>query len=171
MDDKQQEKPGSATADSISQEIEALAVRKLAEKFPGLVEEVIYFRGEITVLIPKDKVIEVCTFLRDDPDLRYNMMKDMTGCDYPEREQRFEVIYQLYSLPYNQHIRVKARVGEDEPMPSVTLLWHAAYFQEKEAYDMLGIKFVGHQGLRRILLPEDWEGYPLRKDYPLEGYH
>lgn len=171
MDEKQQTAGAMPPADNLSDELHALAVRKLNANYPNVIEEVVYFRGETTIRVGKQMLVEVCTFLRDDSDLRYNFMKDLTAADFPERELRFDVIIQLYSLPYNQHLRIKAAVGEDDSVPSLTGLFKAALFQEKEAYDMFGIKFAGHDDLRRILLPVDWEGWPLRKDYPLEGYH
>ncbi len=155
----------------LSSEMEALAVRKLAAQFPGVIQEVIHFRGETTIRVPKESIIAVLTFLRDDPDLRYNMLTDLTATDWPEREQRFDMIYELNSLVYNQHIRVKAAVGEEEKIASTHALWKGAAWEERECYDMFGIIFDGHPDLKRVLLPQDWEGFPLRKDYPLEGYH
>ncbi len=155
----------------LSAELEELAVRKVAAQFPGAIQEVIHFRGETTIRIPRERVTEVLTFLRDDPDLRYNMLTDLTATDWPEREQRFDVVYELNSLVYNQHLRVKAAVGEEEKIASAVGIWAAANWEERECYDMFGIIFDGHPELKRILLPQDWEGFPLRKDYPLEGYH
>lgn len=155
----------------LSTELEALAVRKLAAQFPNVVQEVVHFRGEITVRVPKEQLLAILTFLRDDSDLRYNMLTDLTATDWPEREQRFDVIYELNSLVYNQHLRVKCAVGEDEKIPSVTGIWKGANWEERECYDMFGIIFDGHPNLTRVLLPQDWDGFPLRKDYPLEGYH
>lgn len=156
---------------ALSMELEELAVRKVAAQFPSVIQEVIHFRGETTIRLPKAQLPAVMTFLRDDPDLRYNMLTDLTATDWPEREQRFDVIYELNSLVYNQHIRIKVAISEDEPIPSMCGIWKAANWEERECYDMFGIIFDGHPDLRRVLLPQDWEGFPLRKDYPLEGYH
>jgi NADH-quinone oxidoreductase subunit C len=90
--------------------------------------------------------------------------------DYPTRSQRFDVVMHLYSMTQNHRLRVKAAVGENETIPTVSGVWKTANWQEREAFDMFGVVFEGHPDLRRILLPEDWEGYPMRKDYPLGGY-
>src|SRR5438094_1257258 len=116
-------------------------------------------------------VPEIARFLHDDPEMAFDLLSDILAVDYPEDEDRFEVIYLLKSLPHNHRLRLKARVPEDNPtMPTVTPVWKGANFLEREVYDLMGIKFSGHPDLRRILLPEDYEeGHPLRKDFPTEG--
>ncbi len=128
-------------------------------------------RQELAVRVKADRIIEVARFLHDDPAALFDHITDICSADYPEDPERFEVIYQLLSLPHRRRIRVNTRVTEDHPVvPSVTGLWQGANFMEREVYDLMGIRFSGHPDLRRILMPEDYdEGYPLRKDFPTEG--
>jgi NADH/F420H2 dehydrogenase subunit C len=149
---------------------EELAVEKLKEKFPEAIVEVSAYAGQTWVRLKKENIVEVCTFLRDDPDLAFAMLTDLCGVDYPSRRQRFDVVYQLYSLEKNCRLRLKAAVGEEETIDTVIPVWKGANWLEREAYDMFGIQFEGHPNLTRILLPDDWnEGFPLRKEYPIEG--
>ncbi|MEJ5349848.1 MAG: NADH-quinone oxidoreductase subunit C [Desulfosoma sp.] len=148
---------------------ESVTLKKLAQKFPDAVVGTHRFRGDDTVIVTKDKIRDICFFLRDDPDLLYNFMMDLTVVDYLGREPRFEVVYHLYSLAHNQRVRLKALVPEsDLTIDSVVPVWIAADWFEREAYDMYGVVFQGHPNLRRILLYEGFEGHPLRKDYPLK---
>jgi NADH-quinone oxidoreductase subunit C len=147
--------------------MENITKKKLQEKFPDSILEIVEFRGELTFFLKKEDLIEICVFLKSDPELKYNFLSDVCGVDFPERDKRFEVVYNLYSIPNSFRIRLKIRVGEDEPVPSVTPIWSGANWMEREVYDMLGIRFDNHPDLRRILLPDDWVGYPLRKDFPL----
>lgn len=148
-----------------------ITVRKLKERFGDSIGEATYFRDEVTVIIDADRVVEICRFLRDDPDLQYNMLIDLTSIHWPGREKEFEVVYHLYSMPRNDRVRLKAPVdGKDPRIDSVCEVWKAANWLEREVYDLMGIKFRNHPDLRRIVLPEDWVGHPLRKDYPLRGY-
>jgi NADH-quinone oxidoreductase subunit C len=147
-----------------------IAVQKLRAAMPQAIEEVSSFRDQVTVRVFKDNIVEVCTFLRDTPELEFDFLTDLTAVDYPQRPKRFDVVYHLYSMTRNHRLRVKAAVAEEETIQSVTAVWKTANWDERECYDMFGVIFVGHPDLRRILLPEDWEGYPLRKDYPLAGY-
>ena len=120
--------------------------------------------------VNRDVIRDVCLFLYKDPSLDMNFLSDMCGVDYKAREFRFEVVYNLYSLKHKHRIRIKALIPESEPsVKSVVTIWNGANFHEREIYDMFGIVFLDHPDLRRILLPEDWEGFPLRKDYPLKG--
>jgi NADH-quinone oxidoreductase subunit C len=143
------------------------------ERFPHALLDVAEFRGETTLLIAPDAIAEVCRALRDAPELRFNFLADVTAVDWPEREPRFDVVYHLLSLETRAVVRLKVRVGEpdeDEPsVPSVTPIWPTANWYEREIYDLFGIAFAGHPDLRRILMPTDWVGNPLRKDYPLTG--
>ena len=150
-------------------------VAAVREAFPGAVVEVVEFRGETTLVIQADKIAEVATFLRDGDGLKYNFLVDVTGVDYLPDYPRFGVLYHLYSMLTNRRLALKVRLGqeddEDEALvvPSVTGVWPTANWQEREVFDMFGIRFAGHPDLRRILMPADWDGYPQRRDYPL-GY-
>jgi NADH-quinone oxidoreductase subunit C len=138
--------------------------------FGNAVQDVIESRGETTIVVDADQIVEVCRYFRDTSGLEYNFLSDVTAVDYLPNEPRFAVCYHLYSMVHNRRIRIKVYLPGDEPkIESITGVWLSANFQEREAYDMFGIVFEGHPNLRRILMPEDWEGYPQRKDYPL-GY-
>lgn len=150
---------------------EPIAVQRLREQFPDAVLDVVEFRGETTVRVHKEQLKAVGFFLKDDPATRFDLLVDLTALDLLPRQPRFDAVYLLYSIPLNHHVRLKAAVGEDEAIDSVTEVWAAANWAERECYDMFGITFAGHPDLRRILLPDYWdEGYPLRKDYPIRGY-
>jgi len=126
--------------------------------------------GELTVSIRRESVMEVCRFLREDPELDFDHLTDICSVDYPEDEERFEVIYHFYSIRKRHRIRLKARVPEEDcTIDSITGLWQGANFLEREVYDMMGIRFNRHPDLRRILLTDDFDGFPLRKDFPTEG--
>jgi NADH-quinone oxidoreductase subunit C len=126
--------------------------------------------GELCVRIVREALPRVLQFLRDDARCRFNVLVDICGVDYPERERRFEVVYNLLSLPLNQRIRLKLETGEDEPVPSAVSLYSSAGWWEREAWDLFGIAFAGNPDLRRILTDYGFEGHPLRKDFPLTGY-
>jgi NADH-quinone oxidoreductase subunit C len=127
------------------------------------------FRGDVTVIIPREKLLEVCRFLRDDAELRFDMLTDVTAVDYLGRVPRFEVVYHLYSVPLNHRIRVKVALEERDPrVPSLVPIWAGANWLERETWDLYGIVFEGHPDLRRIYLYEEFQGHPLRKDYPKE---
>ena len=147
----------------------SVTLKKLAGRFAGSILETHSYRGDDTALVKKEEIVAVCTYLRDDEELLYNFMMDLTAVDYLGREPRFEVVYHLYSLPFNRRVRIKAGVSESEcRIDSVVPVWIGANWFEREAYDMYGITFTGHPELRRILLYEGFEGHPLRKDYPLK---
>ncbi len=126
--------------------------------------------GELTVDARADRIVQVLRFLRDDPLARFLVLVDICGVDYPERESRFDVVYHLLSMHNNQRVRVKAIVGEGETIPSAVDIFPCANWFEREAFDMYGIVFTGHPDLRRILTDYGFEGYPLRKDFPLTGH-
>jgi NADH-quinone oxidoreductase subunit C len=136
--------------------------------------EVVEFRGETTIELSPARLVALCQALRDAPELRYNFLVDITAVDWPDRVPRFDVVYHLLSIPTRAVVRLKVRVGdegEDKPhMPTVATVWPAANWFEREIYDLFGIIFDGHPDLRRILMPDDWTTYPLRKDYPLTGF-
>ena len=126
--------------------------------------------GELTLQLRREGIADVCRFLRDDPDLAFDHITDICSVDYPEDEERFEVVYHFYSIRKRHRIRVKARLPEEDcTIDSLTGLWRGANFLEREVYDMMGIRFNHHPDLRRILLTDDFDGYPLRKDFPTEG--
>ena len=128
------------------------------------------FRGDLTVTLKKDAITRIGGFLRDDAGLAFDMLIDLFGVDRYTPEGRFEVIYTLYSLKNKRYLRVKVVTEEEEPVvPTVTGVWPAANWHERETYDMFGIRFSGHPDLRRLFMPEEFEYYPLRKDFPLMG--
>jgi len=126
--------------------------------------------GELTIDARADRIVAVLKFLRDDSVCRFIQLIDLCGVDYPERSKRFDVVYHLLSMHNNQRIRIKAKIGEDETIPSVIDIYPCASWFEREAFDMYGIVFSEHPDLRRILTDYGFEGYPLRKDFPLTGY-
>ncbi len=146
-----------------------LAINKLREKFSEAILEVKTFRDETTVLIAKKDILRVCQFLSSDPDLQFNLLTDLCGVDHLPETPRFEIVYHLCSLKNNQRLRIKTRVEEGEPVPSVESVWKVANWYEREVYDLFGIPFENHPDLRRILLWDGYQGHPLRKDYPTEG--
>ena len=146
-----------------------VTINKLNTRFSESIVETHSYRGDDTAIVRKEDLLEICTFLRDDKELLYNFMMDLTAVDYLGREPRFEVVYHLYSLTFNRRFRIKTRVSEAEcSVDSIVSLWVSADWFEREAYDMYGIIFKGHPELRRILLYEDFQGHPLRKDYPIK---
>ena len=126
--------------------------------------------GEITLVVKREALVDVCRQLRDTPGLEYQQLMEIAGVDYPERPERFEVVYHLLSLTKNRRIRVTASTDEQTPVPSVTGLWPVAGWLEREVYDMYGVLFAGNQDLRRILTDYGFEGHPQRKDFPLTGH-
>jgi NADH-quinone oxidoreductase subunit C len=126
--------------------------------------------GELILWTTPASVTQLLTFLRDNPRCLFNMLVDVCGVDYPEREQRFEVVYNLLSLPHNLRIRVKLATDEATPVPSVATVYHTAGWFEREAWDLYGIFFSDHDDLRRLLTDYGFEGHPMRKDFPLTGY-
>jgi NADH-quinone oxidoreductase subunit C len=144
-----------------------LTSEKLRERFSDSILDIIEFRGELIIIIKKEALLGICDFLKTDPDLQYDFLSDVCGVDYPEKEKRFEVVYNLYSIPNRWRVRLKINVGEDESVPSVTSIWSSANWHEREVFDMFGVKFDNHPDLKRILMPDDWVGHPLRKDFPL----
>ena len=126
--------------------------------------------GEVTLVVRREAVVDVCRALRDTPGLEYQQLMEIAGVDYPDRPERFEVVYHLLSLTRNRRIRVKVSTDEASPVPSVTALWPVAGWLEREVYDMYGVLFAGNPDLRRILTDYGFEGYPQRKDFPLTGH-
>ncbi len=141
-------------------------------KFANTVEEVVEAIGEITIVAKRDGLVELMTWLRDEPGLKFDFLSDIGGVDLGEfASPRFAVAYQLYSLAHNHRLRVKVFLAEDDAhLPTMWNVWKAANWLEREIYDMFGVIFDGHPDLRRILMPSDYEGHPLRKDFPIKGY-
>jgi NADH-quinone oxidoreductase subunit C len=144
-------------------------VAALQAAIAGAVEHISFYVGDWTVIVPVSKLLETCRFLRDAPECAFDFCSDVTATDWPPRAQRFDVVYCLYSIRYRTRLRLKVRAGESEGVPSVSGIWPAANWLEREVYDLFGVNFTGHPDRRRILMPEDWQGFPQRKDYPLEG--
>jgi NADH-quinone oxidoreductase subunit C len=144
---------------------------RLKEKFGEDVLDVREFGGQVGVTIRREALVPACAFLRDDPDCRMDHLRDITAVDYRgKRDVRFEAVYHLYSILHKHEVRIKAPVPEEDcRIASLTPLWKTADWHERECFDLMGIIFTGHPNLKRILLPEDWSGHPLRKDYPLKG--
>lgn len=141
------------------------------ERAAALVETGSYAGDEIAV-VHRDQIIDVLTLLRDHAETKMNMLTDLTVVDYLGQQPRFEVVYQLYSIPLKHRVRVKVRIGDAQDecwVPSACGLWHAANWAEREAWDLYGVRFEGHPDLRRILMYDEFIGHPLRKDYPQNG--
>ncbi len=144
-------------------------VKKLKGKFPGAVLEAVEFIGQVSIRIEPGRIVDVCSFLRDEPETKFNYLSDLTCVHYPmDPERPLEVVYNLYSISRNERVRLKVAIAEGASVDSVTGVWPSANWMEREVYDLFGVNFLNHPDLRRILLPPDWEGHPLRKDYPLE---
>lgn len=144
------------------------AVVKLRERFAAEIVDVKEFRGEVTVTVKKENIVEMCKFMKS--ELAYNLLTDVTAVDYLGKSPRFLVVYNMYSIPNKDRIRVKAQVEEaDCTIDTVSSVWSTADWLEREVFDLFGVHFNNHPDLRRILMTDDWVGYPLRKDYPLQG--
>ncbi|SCL37704.1 NADH dehydrogenase subunit C [Micromonospora pallida] len=146
----------------------------LEEAYPGFdeaIEKVVVDRGELTLHVRPEKIAEVCQVMRDDLALRFELCSSVSGADYlGADERRLHVVYHLTSMTYRRRVRLEAAVSAENPhLPSVTSVYPTADWQERETYDMFGVVFDGHPSLTRILMPDDWEGHPQRKDYPLGG--
>jgi NADH-quinone oxidoreductase subunit C len=145
-------------------------ITTLQSAVPDGVSQISYYVGDWTVIVPLTLMTTTLRHLRDAPDAAFDFCSDVTATDWPPRkEARFDLVYCLYSTRHRHRVRVKVRVGEHQPVPSVTDIWPAANWLEREVYDMFGVGFTGHPDRRRILMPDDWQGFPQRKDYPLEG--
>jgi len=149
-----------ALVDIIQKEVSQAIIRIISDQDVPIIE------------VKKEFLLEFCRFLHDDPRLDFDYLSFLTALDYPQREQRFVVVYQLYSVKLGHSLRLKVPLREEgAEVASVTPVWEAANLLEREVFDMFGIVFTSHPDLRRIYMPDDWEGYPLRKDYPLKGYN
>lgn len=147
----------------------SITIKRVQDTLDKAVIEVHSQLGQDTVIIAPSGLLEVARLLKEDPELEYNYLMDLTAVDYWKRRPRFEMVYHFLSLKNNSRIRVKVPVPEPDPkVDSLTSLWSAANWYEREVYDMFGIQFMGHPDLRRILMYPEFEGHPLRKDYPIE---
>ncbi|SMO33950.1 NADH-quinone oxidoreductase subunit C [Balnearium lithotrophicum] len=143
-------------------------ISELKSEFKDGIEEVTTFRGEVTVTVSKEVLKKFMSFLKHSEKFKMDMLVDVTAVDYPENNPRFQVVYQLRSIPLKHNLRVKCWAKDDE-VPSVVDIWKTAEWTEREVYEMFGVKFSGRE-LRKLLLPQKYPYYPLRKDFPLEGY-
>jgi NADH-quinone oxidoreductase subunit C len=147
------------------------AVARLLAWNSGAVEGAKFDRDEMSIYIERSSIREACVLLRDNADCPFNYLADVTCVDWYPSEPRFEVVYHLLSIPKKERVRLKVRLhSSSATVDSVTPVWPSANFFEREVFDLFGIRFTGHPYLRRLMMPEDWEGHPLRKDYPVEGY-
>jgi NADH-quinone oxidoreductase subunit C len=142
----------------------------IAESVDGAVTHHEMMKGEVVLTAKANKICKLLQFLRDDPECQFKMLIAVSGVDYPERAERFEIVYNLLSLTQNNRIRVKVSAAENQMVPSVTQIFSTAGWFEREIWDMYGVYFEGHNDLRRILTDYGFEGHPLRKDFPLTGY-
>ncbi|HVP43323.1 MAG TPA: NADH-quinone oxidoreductase subunit C [Terriglobales bacterium] len=147
------------------------AVARLLAWKPEAVQGVKWDREEMSVCVERSLIREAAALLKDDPALRFDFLSDLTCVDWYPNEPRFEVVYHLLSMQQKERVRLKVRLaGDDASVESLTSVWPGANFFEREIWDLFGVRFLGHPNLARIMMPEDWEGHPLRKDYPVEGY-
>ncbi len=145
-------------------------LERLKTKFADMRVEANEFRGELTMVIPKNRIVEVCQFLKEDEELTFDLLADLCGIDMYTPQNRFGVIYNLYSLKTKHRIRLKIFTEEEHPkVPTVAGIWGTANWHERETFDMFGIVFEGHPDLRRMYMPDEFEYHPLRKDFPLMG--
>ena len=147
-------------------------VAALQREHQECVAEVIEAFREITIVVPREHLVAACSFLKTSPETRFDFLSDICGADRgPEEDPRFEVNYHLFSTTKHHRVRIKVLLTEEDMhVQSVTSVWRTANWHERETYDLFGVIFDGHPDLRRILLPEDWQGHALRKDFPLRGY-
>lgn len=151
-------------------EFKEILLKKINDQFPKLKIDIADFRGELTISFEKSFINPVCKFLKSDSELEFLFCTDITAIDWATRKNRFTVVYNIYSTKNNFRLRVKANVDESDCIiDSVTSVWKSANWQERETYDMYGIKFNNHPDLRRMYMPEEFEYHPLRKDFPLTG--
>jgi NADH-quinone oxidoreductase subunit C len=176
MMSKETEQAGRPDAQAESQPSNAVTpsplVTALQHGHADWVAEVIEAFGEVTIVVPREHIQAVCSFLKTAPGLEFNFLADLCGADRgPEEEPRFEVNYHLFSTTRHHRLRLKVVLGEEDAhVQTVTSIWRTANWHERETFDLFGVIFDDHPDLRRILLPDDWEGHALRKDFPLRGY-
>ena len=140
---------------------------QLQKRFPGAISEAVVFRNQPSLNVAKEHLVSVCQFLKSSEGGEYTLLTDETAADYPKRDKRFDIVYHLYSFEGNNRLRLRVQVGADEKVPSVVGVWPTANWLEREIYDMFGVVYDGHPDLKRLLLPDEWTGHPLRKDYDI----
>lgn len=170
--DNEQAFPGQTSPTSPKNSTPSLLVTELQRSHPEWITEIREAHGEVTAIIPREHIQSACSDLKTSPEARFDFLADLCGVDRgQEEEPRFEVNYHLFSTTKHHRIRLKVLLTEDDlHVPTVTNVWRTANWHERETFDLFGIVFDGHPDLRRILLPDDWQGYALRKDFPLRGY-
>ena len=147
------------------------AIARLLAWTPQVIEGVKFDRDEMSIIVERSAIREACALLKEDSVCPFNAFSDLTCVDWYPSEPRFELVYHLLSIPNKGRVRLKVKLNSSSPaVESITSIWPGANYFEREVFDLFGIRFTGHPYLRRILMPEDWEGHPLRKDYPVEGY-
>lgn len=144
-------------------------ILSLQQRHPSAIRALSVWVGDWTVILDPASLLDAAAFLRSAPDALFDCCSDLTAVDWPPRVERFDVVYSLYSTAHRHRLRVKARVPDGASIASVTPVWPSVNWLEREVFDMFGIRFDGHPNLRRILMPDEWQGHPQRKDYPLEG--
>jgi len=164
--------PGPAASDPNRSSTPSQLLTALQREHPHWVTEIIEAFGEVTAVVPRLRIVEVCNALKTGPDTKFDFLADLCGVDRGvEEEPRFEVNYHLFSTTKHHRLRLKVLLAESNvQVPTVTGVWRTANWHERETFDLFGILFDGHPDLRRILLPDDWQGHALRKDFPLRGY-
>ena len=140
-------------------------MKRYRARFGDSIREATLDRKQAILVVARERLVEIAQYSRDDE--QFNFLTDLTAVDWPKREKRFDVVLNLYSFLKNERLRLKVHAAESEPVSSVTGVWPVANWLEREAFDMFGIVFEGHPGLKRILLPDEWQGHPLRKDYDI----
>lgn len=170
--EREQAIAGQAADEPLKDQAETQLISALQETHADAISEVIRAFGEITLVVPRERIVELCEYLKTAPQFGFNLLADICGVDRgPEEDPRFEVNYHLFSTTRFHRLRLKVVVNEeDASVPTVTGVWRTANWHERETFDMFGVRFAGHPDLRRILLPDDWQGHALRKDFPLRGY-
>jgi len=143
------------------------AIERIRERFPQAVRGYGSFREQHWVEVDSERLIEICTWLREDPQLAYDYLVDVTAVHWPAEPLPMQIVYHLYSYSRGDRLRLKTRTGDTGPVPSLADLWSSANWNERETYDMFGIEFAGHPDLRRILMPDDYTDFPLRREFPL----
>ena len=172
MSELHQPENESSQAQPNHQQTPSQIAAALQREHPDWVSEVFNALGETTAIVAREQIVEACNLLKTTPGLEFDMLADLCGFDRgPEEEPRFEVNYHLFSTKSFHRLRLKVLLNEEDArVPTVTGVWRTANWHERETYDLFGVIFDGHPDLRRILLPDDWQGHALRKDFPLRGY-
>ena len=140
-------------------------VKRYKARFGEAIREAWEDRKQAILVVDRASLLQIAEYTRDEE--KFTLLSDLTAVDWPKREKRFDVVLNLYSFEHNARLRIKVHAGENEPVPSVSGVWSTANWLEREAFDMFGIRFEGHPNLKRILLPDEWQGHPLRKDYDI----